>query len=171
MGKARKKREDQRTAMAKDWDAVRVLYLKGESLEHIIQSMPKVYLTKELILNQMSKEGMTAVKSSINQKVVEHIEKTIIADKEETNKTCVELFSSGADIIRALLAQYGQETQKENIPKTQAKATAYNVDLLMSGVTKIQKGLRVAYGMDADGKLVETEPEVTIIDNLNITKI
>jgi hypothetical protein len=41
----------------------------------------------------------------------------------------------------------------------------------MSGTTKVQKGLRVAYEMDADGKLRETAPEVLVIEGVNMENI
>jgi hypothetical protein len=41
----------------------------------------------------------------------------------------------------------------------------------MSGTTKVQKGLRVAYEMDADGKLREVAPEVLTIEGINTDKI
>ena len=43
--------------------------------------------------------------------------------------------------------------------------------MLMSGVTKIQKGMRVAYGIDENGKVYEKEPEVMIIEGFDDKKI
>ena len=41
----------------------------------------------------------------------------------------------------------------------------------MSAISKAQKGLRVALGMDEDGNLELNQPDVLVIEGLNESKI
>lgn len=156
---------------SRDWDKIRVFYLRNESLDNILAAFPDVKITKENIVNRMSKEGITAKRAAIQEKVIEHAASMTEQEKIEVNNKCITLYNTGAKVIEGLLAQYIDEVREGDVPKTKARATAYNVDMLMSGVTKIQKGLRVAYGMDDNGKLYEKEPEVLVIEGFNQDKI
>ena len=156
---------------AKEWDKIAAMYVTGEDLQFIIDSFPDCHITKETILTKMSKMGYAKVKKDLEMRVKDHILQITEDDKKKTNEDCVRLFNSGAKIIEKLLGEYDHELKMGNVTKSQARATAYNIDLLMSGLTKIQKGIRVAYGMDKDGKLHETEPEVLVINGLDMDKI
>lgn len=160
-----------RKPTAKDWDKIRAFYLRAESLDDIIDAMPDVALNKKVIINKMSIEGFAAKKRAIEEKVLDNLAANVENEKIAVNNTCIKLFNDGSKIIDELLKQYIGEVRAGHADKTKARATAYNIDMLMSGVTKIQKGLRVAYGMDDNGKLYEKEPEVLVIDGLNPGKI
>ena len=156
---------------SRDWDRVRALYMRNETLDTIIAALPNVKLSKRGIVAKMNLEGVTERRKAIQNTVMDNLQKNIETQKIEVNNQCINLFNTGAKVIEHLLAQYLDEVQQGDIPKMKAKATAYNMDMLMSGVTKIQKGLRVCYGMDENGKLYEKEPEVLVIDGLNTDKI
>ena len=156
---------------AKDWDKIVPMYLRGEELQHIINSFPDIHLSKSSILDHMRKNGWTKEKRQLDMNVKDSVVQVVEDDKIKATNDCIRLYNSGAKIIEQLLAQYDSELKQGGLSKSQARATAYNVDLLMSGVTKVQKGLRVAYGMDKDGKLFEKEPEVLVIDGINMDKI
>jgi len=161
-----------RPPKALDWDKVRPLYLRGETLDSIVKMFPDVAFTKDKILKKMRSEGLVERKREIDAKVTEDICDSVERAKIATNQLCVGLFNTGADVIRSLLQQYQKEIREgEMNNNTKRKATAYNVDLLMSGSRKVQEGLRVAYGMDKDGKLYEKEPEVLVIQGLNTDEI
>lgn len=162
---------DKRKPTSRDWDRVRALYMRGETLEDIITALPKVKLTKRAIVARMNLEGITERRKNIQSTVLDHLQKNIETERIEVNNQCIHLFNTGAKVIDHLLAQYLEEVKTGDVPKLKAKATAYNVDMLMSGVTKVQKGLRVCYGMDENGKLYEKEPEVLVIDGLDTDKI
>ena len=159
-----------RKASAKDWDKVRALYIRGEALDDICKALPNVNLTTKNILKRMALEGITAKKKALNDRIVDNMLNITEEEKMKTNNDCIRLFNSGAKVIESLLEKYTDELETGKVDR-HAKATAYNVDMLMSGVTKIQKGLRVAYGMDDNGKLFEKEPEVLVIEGVNTDKI
>ena len=156
---------------SRDWDRVRALYMRGETLDTIKNALPKVKLSKRAIVAKMEEEGVRQKRDEINGAVINHLQKNIEKEKIRVNNTCINLFNTGAEVINHLLAQYLNEVKSGDVPKMKAKATAYNVDMLMSGITKVQKGLRVCYGMDEDGNLFEKEPEVLVIDGLDTNKI
>jgi antitoxin component YwqK of YwqJK toxin-antitoxin module len=159
-----------RKATARDWDKVRALYIRGEALDDICKALPNVNLTTKNILKRMALEGVTAKKKALNDRIVDNMLNITEEEKIKTNNDCIRLFNSGAKVIESLLEKYTDELETGKVDR-HAKATAYNVDMLMSGVTKIQKGLRVAYGMDDNGKLFEKEPEVLVIEGINTDKI
>ena len=156
---------------AKDWDRIAAMYVRGDELQNIINAFPDIHLTKGSILKQMERKGYTKEKKNLDMRMKDHLLKIAEEDKIKTNEDCVRLFESGAKIIEKLLSEYDSELRIGGVSKSQARATAYNIDLLMSGLTKIQKGIRVAYGMDKDGKLYEKEPEMLVIDGVNVDKI
>lgn len=159
-----------RKPSAKDWDKVRALYVKGETPDDICKALPHVALSVKNIYKRMSLEGVTAKKRALDDKILDNILSITEEEKKKVNNDCIRLFNTGAEVITKILNKYERELEEGKESKFN-KATAYNVDMLMSGVTKIQKGLRVAYGMDSDGKLYEKEPEVLTIEGLNTDKI
>jgi hypothetical protein len=159
-----------RKPSAKDWDTVRALYVRGENLDEICKALPNVNLTSKNILKKMALEGITARKKALNDKIVDNMFKITEEEKMKVNESCIRMFNNGARVIEGLLGKYIAEVE-DGCKDPKAKATAYNVDMLMSGVTKIQKGLRVAYGMDENGKLYEKEPEVLVVENVSMDKI
>lgn len=168
---AQSKTTEKRKPKASDWDKVRMMWMRNEELDYILASFPDVAFNKNMIVKRMSKEGVTAKRRSIQEKAIDDAARIAEKDKLYVNTLCIDLYNKGADIIQSILAQYGQELVQGDVSKGQARATAYNVDMLMSGLTKIQKGLRVAYGVDDNGKLYEKEPEVMIIEGFNQDKI
>jgi hypothetical protein len=164
-------KSEKRKPTAKDWDIVRMMYLRNEELDYILASLPDVDLNKNCIVKKMSAEGVTAKRRAIQEKAIDSAASIAEKDKLQVNNMCIDLYNKGANIIQGLLGQYNKELLQGNISKGQARATAYNIDMLMSGVTKIQKGMRVAYGIDDNGKLYEKEPEVMIIEGFDQEKI
>ena len=162
---------EKRKPTAKDWDKVRMMFLRNEELDYIMACLPDVCLTKNGIVKKMSKEGLIAKRNAIQAAAIDSAATIAEKDKIHINNMCIDLFNKGADIIQGILGQYNRELMEANVSKGQARATAYNVDMLMSGVTKIQKGLRVAYGYDDKNNLYEKEPEVMIIEGFSQDKI
>ena len=160
-----------RKPTAKDWDKVRMMFLRNEELDYILASLPDVDINKSYLMKKMSKEGLVAKRNAIQEKVNDSAATIAEKDKIHVNNMCIDLYNKGADIIQGILNQYSHELMQGNVSKGQARATAYNVDMCMSGLTKIQKGLRVAYGIDDNGKLYEKEPEVMIIEGFDNNKI
>jgi hypothetical protein len=154
-----------------DWARVTTLYFQGKTYREIISMMPLVDLTEKKLSRYISKHSLNDKKSEMDKRVIDASLMLVEDAKKKVNSDCIMLFQKGASVIESLLENCAEELKDKTISKGQARATAYNVDLLMSGVTKVQKGLRVAYGMDEDGKLYEKEPEVLVIEGVNMDKI
>lgn len=158
---------------ATEWQFIRGCYLSGESIEDIIKRLPsdKQKVSPKTIANRMSSEGLSKIREAIQKKANEHLANVTEEEKKRINEKCRELYDLGAEAVKQLLQNSLQELDKGGMPKGQARATAYNLDLLMSGVTKIQKGYGVVYGMGKDGQLQEKAPEVLTIEGMNMDKI
>lgn len=159
------------TPSARDWDKISALYLRGETLDYIVKAFPNLELNKNSIMTKMSNLGFTAKKRAIERKVLDITAENVEQQKITVANECINMFQSGAEVIKMLLENYTEELKSGEVSATKARATAYNANLLMDGVTKIQKGLRVAYGMDEDNKLHEKEPEVLVIEGVDNGKI
>lgn len=156
---------------AKCWDRVKALYIAGESIDSIIKALPRYNLSQKSIYRKMALDGVTAKKKALDARITDHVLNVVEEEKIKVNNDCIRLFNTGAEVISKLLNCYNEELENGEISKGKARATAYNIDMLMSGVTKVQKGLRVAYGMDENGKLYEKEPEVLVIEGVDTGKI
>lgn len=156
---------------AKDWDKIASLYLRGETLDYIVKAFPHLALNKNTIMTKMSNMGYTAKKRAIDRRVLDITATNVEEQKVAVSNECIGMFETGAEVIKMLLDNYLTELREGEASASKARATAYNTNLLMDGVTKIQKGLRVAYGMDEDNKLQEKEPEVLVIEGVDNGKI
>ena len=156
---------------AKDWDKIASLYLRGETLDYIVKAFPNLALNKNTIMTKMSNMGYTAKKRAIDRRVLDITATNVEEQKVAVSNECIGMFETGAEVIKMLLDNYLEELREGQASASKARATAYNTNLLMDGVTKIQKGLRVAYGMDEDNKLQEKEPEVLVIEGVDNGKI
>ena len=133
-----------------DWAKIRVLFLKDVSLDDILKEMPEVDVSKKSISEKMCREGMNKKKREIeartNKKLYERVEEEKIA----ANEKHIQLFNDSLEIVKTLLEQYRDELSQG---KAKPRASAYNMDLIMSAISKAQKGLRVALGMEEVGDL------------------
>lgn len=149
---------------ADDWAKIRVLFLKDISLDDILKEMPEVDVSKKSISEKMCREGMNKKKREIeartNKKLYERVEEEKIA----TNEKHIQLFNDSLEIVKTLLEQYRDELSQG---KAKPRASAYNMDLIMSAISKAQKGLRVALGMDEEGNLELKQPDVLVIEGFS----
>ena len=147
-----------------DWAKIRVLFLKDVSLDDILKEMPEVDVSKKSISEKMCREGMNKKKREIeartNKKLYERVEEEKIA----ANEKHIQLFNDSLEIVRTLLEQYREEL---SLGKAKPRASAYNMDLIMSAISKAQKGLRVALGMDEEGNLELKQPDVLVIEGFS----
>jgi len=164
----KKKLKERRTPTPQDWDKVKALYLRNYELDYIVKQFPDVALTSLTILNKMRKEGADKQKKEINERVNNTITDEIVAERKKNTEECVKAYKKGIDIINRLLADYRNEQATGGIPK---RCTAYNMDLLMAGINKIQKGFDTAFGEDKNGKLYEKEPNVFVIEGIDEKKL
>ena len=147
-----------------DWAKIRVLFLKDVSLDDILKEMPEVDVSKKSISEKMCREGMNKKKREIeartNKKLYERVEEEKIA----ANEKHIKLFNDSLEIVKTLLEQYRDELAQG---KAKPRASAYNMDLIMSAISKAQKGLRVALGMDEEGNLELKQPDVLVIEGFS----
>ena len=103
----------------------------------------------------------------IDRKVAEKTEKQEIDKKVAANMLHTKLYDKGLEVINMLLEMYMTDI-KEGKKKT--KASACNIDYLMSAVAKAQKGQRLSLNI-GDEIADNTEPEVHIISGLDMDDI
>lgn len=159
-----KKECEKRKPTAKDWAKIRAMYLRGESLDYVMEQIPDLDIKRSSISEKMSREGINKKKREIEERTKNKLYQRIEEDKIQANERHIQLFNESLDVIQTLLEQYKAELLEG---KSKPRASAYNMDLIMSGISKAQKGLRVALGMDEEGNLQLNQPEVLVIEGFN----
>lgn len=147
-----------------DWAKIRVLFLKGVSLDDILKELPDVDVSKKSISEKMCREGIKKKKKEIEEKANKKLYERVEEEKIAANEKHIQLFNESLEIVKTLLEQYKEELSQG---KAKPRASAYNMDLIMSAISKAQKGLRVALGMDEDGNLELKQPDVLIIEGFS----
>lgn len=161
-----------RRPTAREWDKIDLLYLRGEDFEFISKSFPYLQFSKKTLQNRVSKLGLTEKKRAIEDAAKDHLMQIIEKDKIRANNETLLLFQQSEEVIKLLLAEYLAEKRSgEKLSKGQARATAYNIDLILSALTKSQNGIRKCLGIDEKGNLYEKEPEVLVIKGADMDKI
>ena len=163
---AKKKEEkpiEKRKPTAKDWQKIRTLYLRNETLDYVMEQIPYLDIKRKTIIEKMSREGINRKKRKIEEKVTQKLCERVEEEKIAANERHIQLFNESLDVIQTLLDQYKTELTEG---KAKPRASAYNMDLIMSGISKAQKGLRVALGMDEEGNLKIDQPEVLVIEGV-----
>ena len=93
-------------------------------------------------------------------------------EKLEINNRHIEMFNKSLDGIELLLdgilndLRYYDQSFLE-LPKSLISA----LDFIISSLTKIQKSQRQALGLDEEALTQEVEPEISIIEGLNYSKV
>ena len=147
-----------------DWAKIRALFLKGVTLDNILKELPEVDVSKKSISEKMCREGINKKKREIEQRATKRLYERVEEDKIAANENHIKLFNESLEIVRTLLEQYRDEL---SLGKAKPRASAYNMDLIMSAISKAQKGLRVALGMDEDGNLELKQPDILVIEGFN----
>lgn len=93
-------------------------------------------------------------------------------DKISINNRHVEILNKSLDGIELILNGFLKDLKKYNesfldLPKPLISA----LDFIISSLTKIQKGQRLALGIDNEIISEEIEPEVKVIKGIDIKKI
>ena len=149
---------------ADDWAKIRVLFLKDVSLDDILKELPEVDVSKKSISEKMCREGMNKKKREIEAKANKNLYERVEEEKIAANEKHIRLFNDSLEIVNTLLEQYREEL---SLGKAKPRASAYNMDLIMSAISKAQKGLRVALGMDEEGNLELKQPDVLVIEGFS----
>lgn len=161
---AKKKVIERHKPTTEDWAKIRVLFLKDVPLDDILKEMPEVDVSKKSISEKMCREGMNKKKKEIEEKANKKLYERLEEEKIAANENHIQLFNESLEIVKTLLEQYREEL---SIGKAKPRASAYNMDLIMSAISKAQKGLRVALGMDEEGNLELKQPDVLVIEGFS----
>lgn len=92
--------------------------------------------------------------------------------KSEINNLHVELFNKSLNGIELILDGILDDLKQYDgsfldLPKSLISA----LDFIISSLTKIQKGQRLALGLDNESLSEDIEPKISIIENVDIKKI
>ena len=95
-------------------------------------------------------------------------EKTI---KKNVNQKHIEFYDKTLEILKFILDEFSRELTRADIEFLEMpKNSISTLDFLISAIGKVQKGQRLALGLDDDVKINE-EPEINIIEGLKKEKI
>lgn len=91
--------------------------------------------------------------------------------KAEVNRKHIEFYDKTLSVLEFILDEYSRELTRTDIELLDMpKNSASVLDFLISSITKVQKGQRIALGMD-DTEFADTEPQINIIEGLSECKI
>lgn len=113
--------------------------------------------------NKLRDEKRIEIDKQVSQKITERE----IDRKVKANEKHNELYEKGLEVAELLLETYLEELKSGK----SKKANAYNLDFIMKAIANAQKGQRTALNIEAKETEEKTEPEITIIEGLNIDKI
>lgn len=153
-----------------DWIKIKNYYIYHEiSLENLAK---KFKVTYSAVRKHCFKEKWVKIKeekaTEIEQEVAERTKKSVVDRKVKANETHNELFDKGLEVAELLLNQYLDELHEG---KKKTKASAYNLDFIMKAIANAQKGQRLALSIDKEDSTVDTEPEIRIINGIDLKDI
>ncbi len=156
--------------MRNDWIKIKNYYIHHEiSLEELA----KKYKVSTSAVNKHCRlekwvEKKEEKKKEIDKEVAEKTKKSVIDKKVAANEKHNELFSKGLEVAELLLNQYLSELHEG---KKKTKASAYNLDFVMKAIANAQKGQRLSLNIDKEETVTKTEPELRIINGIDINNI
>lgn len=91
--------------------------------------------------------------------------------KEEVNQKHIEFYDKTLEILRFILDEYSRELTRADIEFLEMpKNSIATMDFLISSIGKIQKGQRLALGLD-ENEFEEAAPQINIVEGLSEEKI
>jgi len=91
--------------------------------------------------------------------------------KEEVNQKHIEFYDKTLEILRFILDEYSRELIRADIEFLEMpKNSIATLDFLISSIGKIQKGQRLALGLD-ENEFEDTAPQINIVEGLSEDKI
>ena len=92
-------------------------------------------------------------------------------DKENINQKHIEFYDKTLEILTFILEEYSRELTRADIEFLEMSKNAVStLDFLISSIGKVQKGQRLALGLD-ESEVIDTSPQINIIEGINETKI
>lgn len=91
--------------------------------------------------------------------------------KKEVNLKHIEFYDKSLEVLNFILDEFSRELTRADIEFLEMpKNSIATLDFLISSVVKVQKGQRVALGLDIED-FEDTSPQINIIEGLNEEKI
>lgn len=91
--------------------------------------------------------------------------------KEEINLKHIEFYNKALDTISFILDEYSKDLVRADIEYLEmSKNSISTLDFLISAIVKIQKGQRLALGLD-DIDYEDLTPQINIVEGLSESKI
>ncbi len=91
--------------------------------------------------------------------------------KEIVNNNHIEFYDKTLEILRFILDEYSRELTRADIEFLEMpKNSIATLDFLISSIVKVQKGQRLALGLD-ENEFEDTSPQINIIEGLTESKI
>lgn len=91
--------------------------------------------------------------------------------KQEVNQKHIDYFDEILKILGFILEEYSKELTRADIEFLEMpKNSIATLDFLISSIIKVQKGQRLALGLDED-EFEDTSPQINIIEGLSECKI
>ena len=91
--------------------------------------------------------------------------------KEDVNQKHIEFYDKTLEILRFILDEYSRELTRADIEFLEMpKNSIATLDFLISSIGKVQKGQRLALGLD-ENEFEETAPQINIVEGLSEDKI
>ena len=91
--------------------------------------------------------------------------------KKEVNLKHIEFYDKSLDVLNFILDEFSRELTRADIEFLEMpKNSIATLDFLISSIVKVQKGQRIALGLDIED-FEDTSPQINIIEGLNEEKI
>ena len=91
--------------------------------------------------------------------------------KNEVNLKHIEFYDKTLDVLSFILEEYSRELTRADIEFLEmSKNSIATLDFLISSMVKLQKGQRIALGLDKE-EFEDTSPQINIIEGLSESKI
>ena len=156
--------------MRKDWIKIKNYYLTHEiSLEGLSK---KYKVSISTLTKRSAKEKWSDLKADkrkeIEAKTEEKITNQVIDEKVRANKRHNELYEKCLDVAEKILNKYMAELESG---KKKISANAYNLNFVTKSISDAQKGQRLSLNIEAEDSDVKVQPEVLVIEGLDLGKI
>lgn len=91
--------------------------------------------------------------------------------KNEVNLKHIEFYDKSLDVLSFILDEYSRELTRADIEFLEMPRNSIaTLDFLISSMVKLQKGQRLALGLDEE-EFEDTSPQINIIEGLSENKI
>ena len=92
-------------------------------------------------------------------------------EENEVNQKHIEYLDKTLNILGFILEEYSRELTRADIEFLEMpKNSVATLDFLISSILKVQKGQRIALGLDEE-EFEDTSPQINIIEGLSECKI